>query len=423
VPSSPRSLGGGRLLALAGILLVALNLRTAVGAISPILGRIEDDLPLDAVLLGLIGAAPPLIFALSGLIAPTVARRLGLERGLLAAMVLMIAGHLLRAFAPHPLVLLVGTVLAILGAGVGNVLLPPIVKRYFPDRLGTVTAVYVTIMSIGATVPPVIAVPLADASGWRTSLAVWAVIAVLAAAPWAAELIVRGRRAEPHDAAARQAEAEEPALAASIARSPVAWAMGLMFGATAMGAYAMFAWLPPLLVDTGGVDAAQAGLLLGVFSICGFPTALAVPVLAARLPSQRPIVAAGVLAFALGYAGLLIAPAAAPLLWAILVGFGALIFPLALTLINLRSRTLAGSVALSGFVQGLGYVIGAAGPLGAGLLHDATGAWTAPLIFLLASLGLAVPALVLLGRTRYVEDDLQTGRDRRRRSADQVAGR
>ncbi|CAN5203217.1 MFS transporter [soil metagenome] len=411
--SSPsRSLGGGRIIALLGIVLVAINLRTAVGAISPIIERIEVDLPLDAVLLGLIGAAPPLIFALSGLIGPTVVRLVGLERGVLAAMVVMIAGHVLRAVAPHPSVLLIGTALALLGAGVGNVLLPPIVKRYFPDRLGTVTAGYVTIMSIGATVPPVIAVPVADGAGWRFSLAIWAISGVLAAGPWVAELAVRGRRMQHHDAAEQKAEARAP-LAASMARSKIAWSAGLMFGLAAIGAYAAFAWLPTLLVDTAGVTDAQAGILLGVFSICGFPAALLVPVLAVRLRSPRPIIAVGMAMFVVGYLGLLLAPTVAPLLWVVFVGFGPLMFPLGLTLINLRSRTQAGAVALSGFVQGLGYVLGAAGPLAAGLLHDATGGWVAPLLFLLGSVVLAVPSLVVLGAHRYVEDELEAGVERR----------
>ncbi|MEO8093966.1 MAG: MFS transporter, partial [Pseudolysinimonas sp.] len=78
----------------------------------------------------------------------------------------------------------------------------------------------------------------------------------------------------------------------------------------------------------------------------------------------------------------------------------------ALTLINLRTRTHAGSVALSGFVQGIGYVIGALGPLVVGVLHNASGGWTLPIWFLLSTLVLAVPGLIVLGKKRFVEDEV-----------------
>ncbi|HWM34558.1 MAG: MFS transporter [Actinomycetota bacterium] len=402
---APGPLARGRLLALLGVLLVAATMRTAVGALSPILDFIDADIPLDHVLLSVIGATPPLVFAVSGLIAPLASRRLGLEGALLAATLVGAVGHLLRAAAPDANVLLIGTVLALLGAGCANVLLPPIVKRYFPDRIGTVTAIYVTIMSIGATVPPIVAVPVAQAGGWRVSLGVWLLVAVVAAAPWAWQLLRRGRHVENLDTEARGMEAAHAGIGARLVRSPIAWSMALLFGLPSMHAYAMFAWLPTLAIEESGVDAAQAGLLLGVFAFCGIPAALLIPVLATRLPSVTPLIVAAVVFFATGYLGFLLAPAVAPVLWAVLVGFGPLLFPLALTLINLRTRTHVGSVALSGFVQGIGYVIGAGGPLVVGVLRDATGDWTVPIIFLLATMVLAVPALIVLAKPRYVEDE------------------
>jgi CP family cyanate transporter-like MFS transporter len=107
-----RSLWAGRALALLGVLLVALSLRTPVAAMSPILDRIGSEIPLDAFVLGLIAAAPPLAFAASSVVAPLVARRLGLEPALVASLVAMMLGHLLRAVAPEQVTLVLGTVLA-----------------------------------------------------------------------------------------------------------------------------------------------------------------------------------------------------------------------------------------------------------------------------------------------------------------------
>jgi CP family cyanate transporter-like MFS transporter len=395
----------GRILALAGILLVAATMRTAVGALSPILDFVGADIALDHVMLAVIGATPPLVFALSGLVAPLTSRGLGLEGALLAATVLGGAGHLLRAMAGDPVLLLTGTVLALLGAGCANVLMPPIVKRYFPDRIGAVTAIYVTIMSVGATLPPVVAVPLAEAAGWRVSLGAWVLVAAAAAAPWAWQLVVRGRHVESLDTEARGIEAAHAGIGARLFRSPLAWSMALLFGLPSIHAYAMFAWLPALTAEQSGVDATQAGLLLGVFAFCGIPAALLVPVLAARLGTVTPLIVTALVFFATGYLGFLLAPAAAPLLWTLLVGLGPLLFPLSLTLINLRTRTQVGAVALSGFVQGIGYVIGAGGPLVVGILRDATGGWSAPVVFLLGTMVLAIPGLIVLTRPRFVEDE------------------
>jgi CP family cyanate transporter-like MFS transporter len=406
LPSGARSLTRGRLLAFIGIALVALTMRTAVGSMSPIIGLIDDDLHLDSLVLSVIGASPPLIFALSGLLAPLIARALGLEGSLVVLTLLGGIGHLLRAIAPEPGVLLAGTVLALLGAGCCNVLLPPVVKRYFPDRIGTVTALYVTVMSLGATVPPIVAVPIAEGASWRVSLGAWCVLAVVAAAPWVLQLVRSGRHVENLNTEARGIEAASAGIGRRLFRSRIAWSMALLFATPTISVYAMFAWLPSMAAELSGVDAVQAGALLGAFAICGVPAALIVPVLAVRLRSVRPLILVGLGFFVAGFAGFLFAPTWAPLVWSVFIGLGPLMFPLTLTLINLRTRSQIGAVALSGFVQGFGYVIGAAGPLVVGMLRDATGGWTVPILFLLATLVLAIPALVVLSRSRFVEDEL-----------------
>ena len=177
-------LWAGRTLALVGILLVALNLRTAVTAISPIAAQISADIPLDNLGLSVIGTLPPIAFALAGIFGAPIATRLGLERFLIIAAVAMVVGHLLRALAGDFPLLFLGSVLAFTGMGVGNVLLPPLVKKYFPDRIGVVTAAYVTIMALGATSPAVLAAPVAHAAGWRVSVGVWALVAFLGLLPW-----------------------------------------------------------------------------------------------------------------------------------------------------------------------------------------------------------------------------------------------
>lgn len=399
-----RPLLRGRLLVFAGIVLVALNLRTAVAAVSPIVDRISVDLPLDPVVIGVLGATPPLAFALSGVLGPLLARLAGLEGALIAAIGIMVLGHLGRALAPATGVLVVATVATLLGVGVANVLLPPIVKRYFPDRVGGLTALYATIMSVSAAAPALVAVPLADAAGWRASLGVWFVSSLVVALPWIAALVAR--RAEPRDVVAFEARELAPGLERRLIRSRIAWALAGMFAATSINVYAAFAWFPLLLTDTAGVGEADAGALLALYTIAGFPSALVVPVLAARLRSVTPLIVTGLACYVVGGLGLLLAPQAVPALWMLLAGLGPLLFPLALVLIGLRSRTAAVAVALSGFVQGVGYISAAVGTFLVGVLHSATDGWTVPLVFLLAVLVLVVPSLLVLGRPQAVEDEL-----------------
>ena len=403
--SPRRPLTAGRTIALIGIVLLALNLRTGVAVISPIIRSISEDVPLTSVGIGLLGMLPPLAFAASGFAAPLVARRFGLEASLVLASVAMIVGPIVRALAPNYAVLLIGSILVLGGMGFGNILLPPVIKRYFPDRIGTMTSVYATLMSFGAALPPLVAAPLAEASGWRVALGVWAIMGVFLVLPWL--LLWRDRRREVRAALAGDAVTTlVPQHVGRMMHSRVAWAIALAFMLTSFNVYAMFAWLPEIIADLTGAPAAAGGSFLALFAIMGLPFAILIPPLASRVRNVAWLIVAGMTVFVIGYLGLLIAPGAATGLWVVLVGSGPLIFPLALVLINLRTQSETSSVALSGFVQGIGYGGAALGPLAIGFIHDLTQTWTIPLIFLLATVALILGPAVVLANPRTVEEDL-----------------
>lgn len=394
-PAAHRPLLAGRLLAFIGIILVAANLRTAVSSLSPILARVSEEIPLNPLAIGLLGALPPICFAVFGIVTPMLVRRSRLELVLIGSLVAILLGHLLRGSATNVGLLILGSIFAFAGLGVGNVLLPPLVKKYFPDRIGLLTALYVTTISVSTFIPPLIAVPVADASGWRVSLGMWAVFAVLAMIPWIGAL-ARGIHLD-RGIPVEEARAD---VVRNLWKSPLAWALAAVFGLSSLNAYAMFAWLPVMIQEIAGVDEATAGALLSVFAFMGFPAGLLIPLIAARMKNVAVLVYVAVGCFVMGYSGLLLAPAAAPALWVALAGLGPILFPLALVLINLRTRTHQSAIALSGFVQSMGYVLGAMGPLAFGILHDLTGSWSAPLILLivLALGGIAAGAIVARGK-------------------------
>ncbi len=407
-----RSLWAGRTLAVLGILLVALNLRSAVASLSPIITEVNSDIPLSALTVGILGSLPPVCFAIFGILTPAFTRRIGLERMLLIALAAMLAGHLLRGVAGSLGWLLLGSVVVFAGLGIGNVLLPPLVKKYFPDRIGLMTSLYATALSLSALTPPLVAVPVADAAGWRVSLGIWSVVALAALVPWVTMLArhrIASGGAPPLQVTARP-------LQGRIGRSPVAWAIAVIFATSSLNAYAMFAWLPQLLRDTAGVTPGQAGILLSLYAAMGLPAGLIIPVLTARMRNVAGLVYLGAALFLIGTGGLLLLPTVAPWLWVSLAGLGPLYFPLALVLINLRTRTSEGAVALSGFVQGIGYTLGALGPLLVGVLHESTGGWMWPLIFLIATAVASIFAAFVVGRPHMLEDDLaaQSARAARR---------
>ncbi|MFI2459749.1 MULTISPECIES: MFS transporter [Nocardia] len=394
-----RALTEGRVLVLAAIVMSALTLRVAVTAFSPLAERIGSEIGYGAAVVGVFGMLPTAMFALSGLLTPVLAVRLGLERTALTAMLMAGAGMSIRVLMSGTAELLIFSALALAGMGIGNVVIPPLVKRYFPDRLAVISSLYIVMVQLGTVVPAFTAVPVADAHGWRVSLGVWGLLGFAAAVPWLA--VLRGRRG--HDGADRTAVPEQPPHNGRVWRSPIAWGMAGMFGMTSLTTYAMFTWLPKILSEAGA-SAAYGGAMVGLFAVVGLVAALSAPTVVARFRNPFPVVVGCAALFFIAFAGLLIAPMAAPILWVVVLGLGPSTFPMALTLINLRTRTPAGSAALSGFTQGVGYAVACVGPLLFGVLHTTTGGWLVPF----AMLGVAV--LVLLAgawqacKPRVLED-------------------
>nr|WP_246318585.1 MFS transporter [Leifsonia psychrotolerans] len=382
--------------------MVAANLRTAVTALSPIVTQISADVPLGALALGILGMLPPVCFAVFGIMTPVFVRRASLESVLIVALVAITVGDLARGFSGSVGWLIASSAVAFAGMGAGNVLLPPLVKKYFPDRVGLVTALYATMLAFSTLIPPLIAVPVADSAGWRISLGLWFVLGILALLPWLS-LLVRhrsGRRPTP------VIEEADPAILNRIWGSSIAWALAVLFAASSLNAYAMFAWLPQLLMQVAGSSAGEAGNLLSVYAAVGVPASIIIPILAVRLRSVAPLIYLATLSFVIGYLGLLLVPTTATWLWSALAGLGTSLFPLALVLINLRTRTHAGSVALSGFVQSIGYTLGAVGPLLFGIFHEQTGGWDLGLYFLLGTAVVALVAGIVVARPHLLEDDL-----------------
>ncbi|MHA7134611.1 CynX/NimT family MFS transporter [Oerskovia turbata] len=400
----------GRFVVLAGIVLAAFNLRIAVASVSPILGLVRADIDLSDQLAGLLGTVPVIAFAIFGSLVPVLSRRFGLEPTLIAALLISAVGEILRSMSSTAPSFLAWTAVALAGMGMGNVLLPPLVKRYFPDRIGAVTAAYTVTLSLSTAVPPLLVVGIASSLGWRPALGGWALVGLLAAVPWVV-VIARSARARAElESVLERSPAHTSGLdgrhrhEGRAWRSPLAWGIAGMFGLNSLNTYVMFAWLPHILVDAGFSEGAAASAL-ALYAFVGMPMSVVTPLLAARMRNPFPLVVLFVAMLAVGYAGLLGGQAGpATWAWVVVAGLGASTFPLGLALINLRSRTSAGAVALSGFVQGVGYLVAGAGPLTAGVLYGRTGSWTGTFVLLFATLVVILVAAVAGCRPVMIED-------------------
>nr|WP_232528248.1 MFS transporter [Microbacterium sp. MAH-37] len=404
--------------------MLAFSLRSAVASLSPVVDLIAADFPVPPVVLGLIGAAPPVCYALFGLATPWAEQRLGLERLTVIATALITLGLVARGFAVDSVTLIAATAVVFAGVGTGNILLPPLVKKYFPDRLGLMMTVYSVAMAASTFLPPLVAVPVADAAGWRVSLAEWAVFAVASMIPWIV-LMLRdrpsSRSADPERVAERRDEGADrelesvtgpvvvaPAdsrILSRLPRLPLAWAMTFVFGVSASMAYVTFGWLPQVLVDIGGVSAAEAGFLLGLFSVMALPCSLVVPGLTVKYAWATPVLlVTAVVTGVAGLLGLVLAPQPFLYGWVVLYGLTGIMFPMSLALLSIRARTHESAVALSGFVQSVGYGFAAIFPILFGVLHGATGGWQVPLLMMVVLLVAAVPAGIVIARPMTIED-------------------
>lgn len=379
---------------------MAFSLRSAVAALSPLYAYVQEDFAVPAWVAGLIGTAPPVCFAVFGLVTPALERRFGLERLAAASMAVVAVALVGRALAPDAAGLLAGTAVLFAAVGVANVITPPLLKASFPDRIGAMTALYTAILAVAAFVPPLIAVPVADAAGWRFSIGLWSVFAAAALVPWVVRTRSRGGATDSSEPDAGSASG----VLRRLLRLPLVWALIVSFAASAGSVYTAFAWLPQILVDAAGTSLAEAGVLLSVFGAVGLPLGLLVPLVVARLRRVGAVYAVAIVAGFVGIAGLVFAPAAAPLLWVVLFGMPQAMFALVLVLVQQRSRTPEGTVGLSGLSQSIGYAIAATVPFLFGVLHEATGSWNLPLgLFAVLLLG-AVPAGVVVARGGTVED-------------------
>lgn len=395
-----RRWGAPVVLGVTGIIAVSLGLRTGVTSLSPLAPLVTGDIPLSSLHLGFLAATPALMFAASGLFAPAMIRRLGVDRVMLVVLAVSALSHLARSIAGGFGLLLAATVVLMLAVGVGNITLPVAVKIYAPNNVGLLTSAYATGLALSTAVGAWAALVIAGDWGWRVSLGFWGIISAVAMVPWVV-LVARSPRGlssavTPHPL---------PVMGWRLFRSPTAWAVLATFALPSVTAYTMFGLLPVIGIDHLGRGPADAAALLTIFAAVGIPLAAIVPRLAHRpLVTGSLVVGAGALLI-VGYLGLAFI-VTIPVVWVAALALATLMFSLSLALIGLRSDTVSTATELSGFVNGFGYFVAALGPMIVGVVVAAQDTWTYALAAMSVTGFLVIPAGLILFRGRSVDSEL-----------------
>ena len=378
---------------LVGLGLVALNLRPAVTSVGPLLAEIVQFLGFDRTDAAILTTLPVLCFGMIGPVAPMLGRRFGAENVIFAALIAVAIGCAMRLVPTAAMLYASGVVVGV-AIGLMNVLLPGIVKRDFPLRVGAVTGFYTMMLCVGAAGAAALApqVEIVFDTAWPMALAVWGILAIIAVPAWAP------LRAHFHSLP--QAAVTETR---NLWTNALAWQVTIYLGLASSLAYSVFGWGAKILQDRG-MDVPASGLMLGLSILVQGAGAQVAPLMASKRGDLR---LSALAMMALGLAGLLgylFAAIGTMWFWSVLLGIGqGGAFAIALTMIAQRGGNPETAARLSGMTQSVGYVMGAlAGPFAVGLVHDAFGGWPpVAILFTVITLGAAICALGA-GRVRTV---------------------
>ncbi len=367
--NKPQSRFSGILL-VAGILLIAANLRAPFTSIAPVLDQVISHFALTVSQAGFLTTLPLIAFAVISPMAVTLAKKQGLEHALFIALALIMLGITARLVNSSAM-LFIGTGIIGVGIAIANVLLPSLIKRDFATRVALMTSCYVLTMGMASGGFSALVFPLSQLNdmGWQVALGSTAIITLISLIVWLAQL---GKHTKLINIA-------QPASSSkNVWHYLLAWQITLMLGLNSFLNYIMIAWLPNILTDTGH-SAIQAGAYHGAFQLAtALPGLILIPLLA-TLRDQRAL--SFLLAFLSSVSALgLLYLSDFALLWTLMLGFSnGACFILGLSFIALRTNESQQAASLSGMSQSVGYLLAAVGPIIAGALHTVTGSWNASL--------------------------------------------
>lgn len=385
-------------LVLCAMVLLGTNMRAPIVALGSIAPVVQEALNISETQIGWLGAVPMLTFALGALISPTIGKRFGIENTLIAMIVLLTFGMVLRVVVPTWIGFLSGTVLLTLAIGFANTLAAPVIKQRTPNNIPLITGLFSLMMTVTAGIVAGVVLPLSEIVGWQWALGGWSFLGLFAVVIW---IFLRIRLGSSSHQVIPVTDQKSSNI--SIWRTGLGWQIGLFLGIQSLLYYTVASFLPSILVSKG-MSAVSAGQMGAVFQ---FMAPLSILSLTWLVNRGRPIQALAVFAATLnviGIFGLSYLSVDLAWLWSGFMGLGcAAIFTLSIMLFSLRTYTTNQASELSGMAQFVGYIIAFFGPLSTGWLHEITDSWDLPLLITLILMIVNVGIAWLVSRPVMVD--------------------
>ncbi|MDR6717208.1 MULTISPECIES: MFS transporter [Paenibacillus] len=382
------------------LFVATLNLRPAINSISPLLDTIREDLGMSAALASLLTSIPVLCMGVFSPFAVKASGRWGIERIIGYSLIVVGIGIATRLFTQSTSVLLLSAL--IVGIGIASIgpLTSGFIKKYFPDHVPSMIALYSIAITVGAAVSSMVSIPLKTYfNSWQIAVGGWAVIAFVAAIIW---WIMVKPRSESANANVSDIK-ERPQIKLPWGNRS-AWTLTLSFGLMAMLFYSFTAWLP-LMIQEMGYSKSYATLCLTIFVVIQIPISFVLPVLLKNFPSRRVWMVGESLFMIVGL--ILLMMNFIPMVSVVLFGVGAGgLFTLNLMLPIDSTTNVNDATSWSAMQQSAGYVIGALGPILLGWIHDASNSFTPAMIGMIVIIILMIMTQIAATRRKKVMESV-----------------
>jgi CP family cyanate transporter-like MFS transporter len=354
---------------LLAIFIAALNLRPIITSVAPLIGTMQSDLGMSGLTASLLTTFPVLCMGIFAPAATALRDRVGLERTIFIALILITGATALRGVVSSVFILVVSALVGGIGISLAGPLLSGFIKKYFPTKPGIVS-IYSASMTVGAALASAFSIPIYNRShhSLTLTLSCWAILGVFAVIVWS--VFLRNR-----------ANKESLVRSKLPIRNKGAILLTIFFGLMASIFYSLTAWISPI-AHSFGYSPASSAMLLTVFTIIQIPVSLTIPFLVSRTGKRRFFLIFCSVSELVGIVMLLLHLPMLPAVIFLGIGAGGL-FPLALMLPIVETDTPEEAGAWSAMSQCGGYIIGAMGPLLIGVIYDSSGSYMAALLAML----------------------------------------
>lgn len=387
------------LLSVIVIILIGGGLRSPITAVSPVLSEIIALLHMNNLQGSLLTSIPLIVFASCSVLVSKVAVKANIHYSLIYSLIFLIMGLYLRVYGNVPM-LYIGSFLIGLGICIGNVTTPAYIKNRFPEKIGIMTGVFSVAMNLVAALASGFSIAVGKWTnlGWKGSLGIWIIWALIALIAVGIEAFL-GKRTSVKKPATQATKNEF-----NIFRSKQAWNISVFMGIQSLVYYCLVALLPIVLVDYG-MEKEETGLVLLVIQLSMLPIMFISPIIATKMKDQKQMIyGAGILMF-VGISLIALFKTQYIYLAAVLIGTASgWTFSLSILFFSLKSKTMDGTIKVSGKAQSVGYLIAAFGPPVFGMLHDWDTSWQSSFYFVM----LMIIIMIFFGRKaakpRFVEE-------------------